>query len=256
MANTITQHIIKCTIDTRDRAVTSEKGITACVAHDYAVDAVMFVLPKDFSEIELTGDSTVKRYVRYHRTDSDKWYVTQLTSTIVRDDFEGTVSFLWTFSNDAALIANAGYFEFALCVQQCESATSTKIVREWNSQVCRLAIAESADHTSNYLSPTMPTNADVIAAINAEVDSVIDMETVRVTLTNTQTYPFNNSIKTVALSKSRAKTAYAVIPEVVSSTGGGVGDIRITDRLTNGFKVSFSGAATQVVLDCYVMGGH
>lgn len=255
MGNTIVQHIIKCAIDTKDRTIAPEKGIIACVAHDYAVDAVMFTLPVDFSEISLT-DSTIKRYVRYHRVDSDKWYITQLTSPIVRDDFDGTCSFLWTFSEDAALIASAGYFEFAVCIQQHESAASTKIVREWNSQTCRLVIADSANHTDNYLSPTMPTNADVIAAINAEVDSLIDMETVRVTLTNTQTYPFNNSIKTVALSKSRAKTAYAVIPEVVSSTGGGVGDIRITDRLTNGFKVSFSGAATQVVLDCYVMGGH
>ena len=152
-------------------------------------------------------------------------------------------------------MAKDGFFDFGLCIQTIAAGSST-ITREWNSQVCRLSIAPSADHTGNYLSPTMPTNADVIAAINAEVDSVIDMDTVRVTLTNTHTYPFNNSIKTVALSKSRAKTTYAVIPEVVSSTGGGVGDIRITDRLTNGFKISYSGAATQVVLDCYIMGGH
>jgi hypothetical protein len=255
MANTETQFITKCVINPEDRTITPENGGIAGVAHDYAVDAAQFVFPLTFSEINLSGD-TIKRFVRYRKSGSDKWYVDQLTSAVVQDDTAGTYSFTWTLSNDAALIADEGFVYCALCIQEFESAASTKVVREWNSQLCRLVITPSADHTNNYISPTLLTDNAVIAAINAEVDSVIDMDTVRVTLTNTQEYPFNDSIKTVALSKSRAKTTYAVIPEVVSSTGGGVGDIRITDRMTNGFKISYSGAATQVVLDCYIMGGH
>lgn len=84
----------------------------------------------------------------------------------------------------------------------------------------------------------------------------IEGEVVRVTLTNNQKYPFNNSQKTVTLGKARNKTDYTVLTEVVSSTGGGVGDIRITDRQTNGFKISYSGAATSVTIDCYVQGGY
>ena len=91
-------------------------------------------------------------------------------------------------------------------------------------------------------------NRDRIEAMEGEV--------VRVTLSNTQQYPFNNSQTTVPLSKETHKTNYTVLVEVISSTGGGVGDVRITDRAVNGFKISYSGAATSVTLDCYIRGGY
>lgn len=84
----------------------------------------------------------------------------------------------------------------------------------------------------------------------------IEGEVIRVNLTNTQKYPFNNSEKTITLAKRRNKTNYTVLVEVISSTGGGVGDIRITDRVDNAFKISYSGAATAVTVDCYVQGGY
>lgn len=91
-------------------------------------------------------------------------------------------------------------------------------------------------------------NRDRIEAMEGEV--------VRVTLSNTQRYPFNESQKTVPLSRETHKTNYTVLVEVISSTGGGVGDVRITDRAVNGFKISYSGAATSVTLDCYIRGGY
>lgn len=81
-------------------------------------------------------------------------------------------------------------------------------------------------------------------------------EKIRVTLTNSQQYPFNDSAKTVKLSKVRTNTNYIVSTEVISATGGGVGDIRITGRLLNGFTISYSGAAKSVTLDCWVQGGY
>lgn len=83
----------------------------------------------------------------------------------------------------------------------------------------------------------------------------LDGEQITVTLTNSQSYPFNNSKKTVALSKSRNMQNYTVDVEVTSSAGGGVGEIRITDKLVNGFKIEFSGAATSVTVICTVRGG-
>jgi hypothetical protein len=76
-----------------------------------------------------------------------------------------------------------------------------------------------------------------------------------VTLTNSQKYPFNNSIQLVNLATSRNTKDYVVDVEVVSYTGGGVGDIEVTDKLLNGFKVAFTGGASQVVVNCYVQGG-
>ncbi len=87
------------------------------------------------------------------------------------------------------------------------------------------------------------------------VDAV-EGEVIRVNLTNTQAYPLNSSGKTVALAKKRNKTDYTVLVDVIDSTGGGVGDIRITNRADNAFKISYSGAASAVTVDCYVQGGY
>ena len=80
-------------------------------------------------------------------------------------------------------------------------------------------------------------------------------EQITVTLTNTQTYPFNNSKKTVSLGITRNTKDYSVIVEVLSKTGAGVGDIEITDKLTNGFKIAYTGAASSVTVNCIVQGG-
>lgn len=74
------------------------------------------------------------------------------------------------------------------------------------------------------------------------------------TLTNTQTYPFNDSETTVALSQSLPDTTYAVIPQIVSSAGN-AGEIKVSDKLVNGFKLAYTGSASSVVLDYIVIGG-
>lgn len=77
-----------------------------------------------------------------------------------------------------------------------------------------------------------------------------------VTLTNTQQYPFNNSIKSVSLGQTLANADYVVvIKSAVSSDGANVGDIVVTDRLANGFKLALTGSATSVTVTYYVIGG-
>lgn len=81
-------------------------------------------------------------------------------------------------------------------------------------------------------------------------------EQIQVTLTNKQTYPFNDSQKAISLTKNRNRKNYTVLAEVVSSVGGGIGEISITDKMLNGFKVSYSGAASSVTLILVVQGGY
>lgn len=80
-------------------------------------------------------------------------------------------------------------------------------------------------------------------------------ETKTVTLKNTQQYPFNNSEQSVALKTERNHMDYTVETEVVDYTGGFSGDIVITEKLLNGFKIAHTGSATSVTVKIYVKGG-
>lgn len=80
-------------------------------------------------------------------------------------------------------------------------------------------------------------------------------EKIAVTLTNALAYPFNNSKKTISLGMIKNHQNYTIAVELISSMGGGVGDIIITEKLLNGFKIQYTGAATSVVVNCYVQGG-
>lgn len=76
------------------------------------------------------------------------------------------------------------------------------------------------------------------------------------TLTNSKEYPFNDSVKTIALDNEnlRNNKDYTVIFET-EATDGFVEDIVITDKMLNGFKVSYTGSAKSVKVKCYVQGG-
>lgn len=75
-------------------------------------------------------------------------------------------------------------------------------------------------------------------------------------LTNTQAYPFNNSVKTIALTGEmiRLTKDYTVIVEA-APTGGHLGDVLVSDKMLNGFKVAYTGSATSAHVKCYVQGG-
>lgn len=88
-----------------------------------------------------------------------------------------------------------------------------------------------------------------------DVLSGLQGEIIEATLTNSQEYPHNNSIKTLQLTTPRNTKDYTVTPEVVSVSGGTVGDFEISDKLLNGFKIQFTGSADSVVVRCYVRGG-
>ena len=85
--------------------------------------------------------------------------------------------------------------------------------------------------------------------------AAITGEKIQVTLTNSQQYPHNNSKKTVQLSNQRNNMDYTVECEVVSVTGGAVGEFEFSDKLLNGFKIAYTGSASQVIVNCYVRGG-
>lgn len=85
-------------------------------------------------------------------------------------------------------------------------------------------------------------------------DEALTCEEGTITLTNTLTFPFNNSRTTVSLANRQKDTKYVVIPEVLT-VAGNIGDVTVTDKQVNGFKVGYSGGAASVTVKYYVIGG-
>lgn len=80
-------------------------------------------------------------------------------------------------------------------------------------------------------------------------------DVLEVELTNSMEYPFNNSVKTVSLAQERNHADYTVAAEVVEYSGGFPGEILISAKLLNGFKVASTGSAKSVKVKLYVKGG-
>lgn len=74
-----------------------------------------------------------------------------------------------------------------------------------------------------------------------------------VNLTNTQAYPFNNSSKTVSLTKPRDTLNYSVLIELVALKDN-VGDIEVYDKQLNGFKIRYTGSAASIDVKYTVKG--
>ena len=81
-------------------------------------------------------------------------------------------------------------------------------------------------------------------------------ETGEVTLTNSLQYPFNNSKASVALVNSRDNLNYVVEIVKVEETGGLAGEVIVSERLVNGFKIEFTGSASSVKVTYAVIGGY
>ena len=100
--------------------------------------------------------------------------------------------------------------------------------------------------------------SDAINGHEGDIEDLKDRTAVvsgTVALTNSQDYPFNNSIQTVAIANTRDNMDYVIDWVVTASSGGNVGDILISDKLLNGFKIEFTGSATSVTIKYLVVGG-
>jgi len=95
---------------------------------------------------------------------------------------------------------------------------------------------------------------DDIEEIKANILAEITPEEKTITLTNSAAYPFNNSAVSVSLSTNRATKNYTVEAEVADADGN-VGEIEITDKTLNGFKVAFTGSAATATINLKIRGG-
>lgn len=85
-------------------------------------------------------------------------------------------------------------------------------------------------------------------------DEALICEEGTVTLSNSQKFPFNDSRVSVALAKTQKDTKYVVVTDV-QTVAGNIGDVTVTDKQVNGFKIGYSGGAASVTVKYYVIGG-
>lgn len=94
----------------------------------------------------------------------------------------------------------------------------------------------------------MKQNECTIGTFNNEI------QTGEITLENDCPYPFNNSTQTIALQKTMVDKKYWVFTELVNSNGS-AGQVKVFDKLLNGFKIAYSGSATSATFRYIVKGG-
>ena len=80
------------------------------------------------------------------------------------------------------------------------------------------------------------------------------MEEKTITLTNSAGYPFNNSVQTVSMTPVRKNKNY-LVEYSITTKNGNVGEVEISDKQLNGFKVAFTGSAKSVTLKLFIKGG-
>lgn len=90
-----------------------------------------------------------------------------------------------------------------------------------------------------------------LSALEPEVAA----EVKEVTLKNGSKWPFGINEVSVGLAKTRKNANYGVDVYVKSYTGGRLGDITVSGKLTNGFKLKHDGSAQTVVVVVRVTGG-
>ena len=107
----------------------------------------------------------------------------------------------------------------------------------------------------NHMEDGISANDAAIAVLNTWKGKCTNIVTGSTTLTNSLDFPFNNSKKSVALSHSLDNANYEVVILSATAADGNVGDIEITERLVNGFKMAHTGSAASVTVQYAVIGG-
>ena len=131
-----------------------------------------------------------------------------------------------------------------------------KVVDTDTGEVIQEGTDQSAGHFNNAEHGISDVNlaAALILISSSLTAEQVATEERTITLANSQSYPFNNSMQTIALATARNFTDYTVEAEVLDHSGN-VGDVRIFDRMLNGFKVAYDGSAKSATIKLRIKGG-
>lgn len=122
---------------------------------------------------------------------------------------------------------------------------------------------QDAAHFNNLESGVMDAHTASLLMINAirqviwRIENLENSKAIEVgtkVLTNSLEFPFNNSKISVPLAEQQTNCDYIVLTSVMTASGN-VGEVEVTEKLTNGFKLSYTGSASSVTVRYVVIGG-
>lgn len=129
--------------------------------------------------------------------------------------------------------------------------------REIRDAENRSVDAENAQKILHFNNQQILNHMSALDEHDALLDSEVLGEVHEITFTNTQAYPFNSSVDSpvsVALTRIRKNLFYTVETEIKEHNGL-VGDIVVSGKALNGFKISVSGSYKTVTLIVRIKGG-
>ena len=127
-----------------------------------------------------------------------------------------------------------------------------RVVDEETEEVIQEGTDQSAGHFNNMeegISDAHLATALLLISASLSADQVATEEQT-ITLENSESFPLNNSVETVALNTARNFTEAEVLEH-----DGNVGDVKIFSRLLNGFKVACDGSAKNATIKLRIKGG-
>lgn len=255
-------------IDVNTRVITVPSTFTnAGVVSDHNALKIYFEIGRTYDGEDLSTHSIAIQYINA-KGEKDVYAVTDKDLTT-----PDKIIFSWALSSHVTRYA--GTVSFAIMFYSTQDNIHTY---KYNTQIATLLISDGivvgiGDVTVKpdilelipnvpdwALQSTKPTyTATEVGAVPSSTfiptQSDIKGEIITTQLTNSLQYPFNNSIKTISLSSAKNNLDYTIQYEITSYSGGFVGDIVITEKMLNGFKIASTGSATTVNLKLYIKGG-
>ena len=190
--------IVKYIVDPQTRRITPDNAILPVVQYDSRVDSLRFMVPADFSTVDLLSEAT-KRYITYTRPCefNKNWHTSEITGTRSLDSSGSYFVFDWPLSDDPLLTSVDGDINIVLTFLGRD--TSGKELR-WNSLVAHIPVAATGDVSKITFGETPVVKVTGISLDKSTI-TVTDKSTGRIYLTAIVT-PDNATNKTVKWTSS------------------------------------------------------
>ncbi len=114
---------------------------------------------------------------------------------------------------------------------------------------------QDQEHFNNLETGVLDNQIALAILLNHARQNAFVLETGVIELKNTGIYPYNNSKQSIEMKNGRENTDYIVLTEVKAFVGN-VGEVEISDKLNNGFKIGYTGSAPSATVKYTIIGGY